>query len=63
MGARMCPCLLAGQRCVDVTLDNKPEVDDEMEMDTPRQLKVIKMMELNCRSSVLRELRVVANNG
>ena len=34
MGARMCPCLLAGQWCVYVTLDNKPEVDDEMEMDT-----------------------------
>ena len=34
MGARMCPCLLAGQSCVYVTLDNKPEVDDEMEMDT-----------------------------
>ena len=30
---------------------------------THRLLKVIKIMELNCRSSVLQELCVVANNG
>ena len=43
---------------MSVTQDNKPEVDEEMEM-----LKVINIMELNCRSSVLRELRVVATMG
>ena len=34
MDARKCPCLLAGLLCINVIQNNKPEVDDEMEMDT-----------------------------